>query len=253
MDSSKAKVKSLYKALKLLEYFDEDHKEVGVTELAESSGLPKSSVHNILQTFEQCGYVTQNYDNQKYMLGGAAVSLFSRYKLTNNLDYRITEYLQQLRNRYKNNIYLAEKEGDMAVYIYAEQAFSEDNHLSKVGAKVPLHCTGVGKILLGYSTVNEKNEYYKGKLEKDIEITEADIDNLKKEMDEIIYKGYAFNEDEYKEKGYSVAVPIINGTEAVRFAIGLVSQEPISDYMLKNYLGDLKDVAKKIAGIIVKK
>ena len=114
----------------------------------------KSSVHNILQTFEQCGYVMQNCETQKYMLGGAVVSLFSRYKESRNLDYRITEYLQQLRDIYKNNVYLAEKEGDEAVYICCEQAFYfQKDYLSKAGAHVPLHCTSVGKVLLGYSTV----------------------------------------------------------------------------------------------------
>ena len=92
------KVKSLYKALHLLDYFDQDHPDAGVTELAAYSGLLKSSVHNILQTFELCGYVTQSSETSRYMLGGAAVSLFSRFKATRKIDYRITEYLQSLRD-----------------------------------------------------------------------------------------------------------------------------------------------------------
>lgn len=51
-DTSAPKVKSLYKALRLLDYFDDAHPDAGVTELAAYSGMLKSSVHNILQTFE---------------------------------------------------------------------------------------------------------------------------------------------------------------------------------------------------------
>ena len=111
------KVKSLYKALHLLDYFDQDHPDAGVTELAAYSGLLKSSVHNILQTFELCGYVTQSSETSRYMLGGAAVSLFSRFKATRKIDYRITEYLQSLRDMFHKNVYFAAKEQDAAVYL----------------------------------------------------------------------------------------------------------------------------------------
>ena len=97
-DTSAPKVKSLYKALRLLDYFDADHPDAGVTELATYSGMLKSSVHNILQTLALCGYVTQDSETSRYMLGGAAVSLFSRFKETRRIDYHITEYLQGLRS-----------------------------------------------------------------------------------------------------------------------------------------------------------
>ena len=251
-NSNRPKVKSLYKALKLLEYFDAEHKEVGVTELAEYSGMLKSSVHNILQTFEQCGYVMQNCETQKYMLGGAVVSLFSRYKESRNLDYRITEYLQQLRDIYKNNVYLAEKEGDEAVYICCEQAFYfQKDYLSKAGAHVPLHCTSVGKVLLGYSTVKEKEEFYKKNIKPYTENTITDVGKLKKEMQDIIYRGYATGFEEYLYGRFCVAIPIITGEDAVKYSIGMSCLEPISDYMLKEYLRSLRDVGKKIAGILV--
>ena len=144
------KVKSLYKALHLLDYFDQDHPDAGVTELAEYSGLLKSSVHNILQTFELCGYVTQSSETSRYMLGGAAVSLFSRFKATRKIDYRITEYLQSLRDMFHKNVYFAAKEQDAAVYLCAEQSFNHTGSpLSKEGAHAPLHATSLGKVLLG--------------------------------------------------------------------------------------------------------
>ena len=149
------KVKSLYKALHLLDYFDQDHPDAGVTELAEYSGLLKSSVHNILQTFELCGYVTQSSETSRYMLGGAAVSLFSRFKATRKIDYRITEYLQSLRDMFHKNVYFAAKEQDAAVYLCAEQSFNHTGSpLSKEGAHAPLHATSLGKVLLGYSTAH---------------------------------------------------------------------------------------------------
>ena len=153
-DTSAPKVKSLYKALRLLDYFDDAHPDAGVTELAAYSGMLKSSVHNILQTFELCGYVTQDSETSRYMLGGAAVSLFSRFKETRRIDYRFTD------------------------------------------------------------------------------------------------DGYATDGGEYQDGLYGIAVPVTLGAEPVQYAIGLASDTPISGYMQKQYLSELRYIAKKIASVV---
>ena len=187
------KVKSLYKALHLLDYFDQDHPDAGVTELAEYSGLLKSSVHNILQTFELCGYVTQSSETSRYMLGGAAVSLFSRFKATRKIDYRITEYLQSLRDMFHKN----------------------------------------AETLTAYTPQ-----------------TITDPDALRAELERVIYDGYATSAAEYQDGIYCIAVPVIDGYEPVRYAIGIGSDSPISPYQRKQYLSELRYVAKKVASIV---
>ena len=56
MKNETAKVSSLVKAMKVLECFSMKQPELGVTEIAKSLGLQKSTVHNILSTFETMGY-----------------------------------------------------------------------------------------------------------------------------------------------------------------------------------------------------
>lgn len=248
------KVKSLYKALRLLDYFDQDHREAGVTELAEYSGLLKSTVHNILQTFEICGFVTQNVETSKYMLGGAAVSLFSRYRQTRNLDYRITVYMQEFRSRCHMNVYFGEKQNHEAVYLLAEQAYYDSrDYLSKEGARVPLHCTAVGKILLGYSRIAEKEAFYRLPLTQYTEHTITDPEELKAQMETIIYQGYAKEDEEYREGAFGLAVPILVGDQAVRYAIGVTTEDRMERYLEQICLSSLQDMARKIAGILSEK
>ena len=246
------KVKSLYKALHLLDYFDQDHPDAGVTELAAYSGLLKSSVHNILQTFELCGYGTQSSETSRYMLGGAAVSLFSRFKATRKIDYRITEYLQSLRDMFHKNVYFAAKEQDAAVYLCAEQSFNHTGSpLSKEGAHAPLHATSLGKVLLGYSPVKEKEAFLRtGLLTAYTPQTTTDPDALRAELERVIYDGYATSAAEYQDGIYCIAVPVIDGYEPVHYAIGIGSDSPISPYQRKQYLSELRYVAKKVASIV---
>ena len=65
---SESKVKSLEKAMKLLECFSGKTPEIGITQIAEKKDLSKSNVHNIVSTFVNLGYLEQN-SNGKYSLG----------------------------------------------------------------------------------------------------------------------------------------------------------------------------------------
>ena len=66
--SEEAKIKSLGKALRVLDCFM-TRSEWGVTELSEALGLNKSNAHDILSTFEMFGYLDQNESTGKYRLG----------------------------------------------------------------------------------------------------------------------------------------------------------------------------------------
>ena len=250
MKDTAPKVKSLYKALHLLDYFDADHPDAGVTELAAYSGMLKSSVHNILQTLALCGFVTQDSETSRYLLGSAAVSLFSRYKETRRLDYRITEYLQDLRDKFRRDIYFAARDQDDAVCLSAELAQPSAASWSKAGARTPLHATSLGKVLLGYSTVEEKQAYCAGELAACTPQTITDGTALAAALERIIYDGCATADEEYQPHLHGLAVPVTRGAEHVEYAIGLATDAPISGYMKKQYLSELRYIAKKIAGIV---
>lgn len=244
------KVKSLYKALKLLDYFDEEHKELGVTELAEMSGIIKSSIHNILQTFECCGYVAQNYDNNKYRIGSASLELFSKYRSTLNIDYRVSECLQEIRNKHKVNVYLGMRKEFEVIFICAEVETKNNGDLHKIGAKTPLHCIGLGKILLGYAEVDVREAFYKTELQRFTPYTICDQKTLRKEVEESVYTGYAKSNSEYIVGMHNIAVPIIIGYEPIKYSLGISSPKPFSDYEEKELLSDLRDKSKIIAGLI---
>ena len=81
------KVKSLYKAVQLLFYFAEEDRELGITELAEKSGLLKSSIYNMLSTYEACGLVKRNPLTNKYNLGIRVLELSSQFYRNNDVRH----------------------------------------------------------------------------------------------------------------------------------------------------------------------
>ena len=62
-------VKSLARAMRVLECFTVEQPELGISEIAKRLGMQKSTVFNILNTFQKTGYICQNPETNKYYLG----------------------------------------------------------------------------------------------------------------------------------------------------------------------------------------
>lgn len=251
------KVSSLSKALSLLDYFDNDHKMVGVTELAKHSGLPKSTVQNILSTFRAHGYVVQDSRSRKYMLGGELVSLFSRYKSTRNLDYRVTEYLQTIRDKYNVEAYLAEIDSEkwQIIYLASEQPRSGLHSIvSKVGQEAPIHATAAGKILIGLSSAEIRTKYFdylsKNPPERYTDATMVEPKELAHDATESAYRGYALCEGEYHDLINAISVPIIVGFRDIHYAIGVIETGTFFPHIQKQLVADLQYCAKKIGSFL---
>jgi DNA-binding IclR family transcriptional regulator len=247
------KVKSLYKALKILDYFDEENVELGVTEIVAKSGLLKSTVHNILQTFECCGYTVRNYNNNKYRIGSEAVALFEKFKMGHKIDYNVINQLFSLREQCKSDVYLCSREGEDVVFLCSElYSVTRRNNLNTNGFRLPLHCMAMGKILIGYETYEFREEYYsKTTLQRFTPDTICNMDDLRETIESSIYEGYAVSYNEYVPNYTTIAVPIVLGLKNVEFSLGIGNGDHLSDYKIQQYVSILKETSKIIACYLV--
>ena len=216
-----AKVKSLYKAIQILLYFTEEVKELGVTELAEKSGLLKSTVSNIMSTYEVCGIVEQNPKTNKYKLGLKVLELSNRFYYNDDIRKIMRPYMEKIAEKVKETVYLAVFYGEEIIYLDAAFPGYSIGTRNMTGVKAPAYCTGIGKALLAY----EKEEVVDVIISKGLEpftqntITEAEA--LKKELIGIREQGYAVDNMEHEFGIRCVAVPIKNYEGVVRAAISV--------------------------------
>lgn len=243
------KVKSLYKALMLLQYFNDEDVELGVTEIAGKSGLLKSSVHNILQTFECCGYVNQNYENNKYRIGNAAVELFEKFQAAHKINYQVIQHLVELRDKCNSDVYLCMKRDNDIVFLCTEICSStKRSSLNKIGMSLPLHCTAMGKILIGYQSAEFREDYYKNTdYARFTPQTICDSKQLSEQIQKAIYDGYTVSNEEYSLNHYCVAVPIVIGWKPIQYSLGIGCENEISEYSLKQYIPYIQEMSKMIA------
>jgi len=248
------KIKSIEKAVDLLELLSDNKKEMGITEIGKELHMGVSTVYRILTTLKCRGYIVQNQQTSKYMLGVKLFVLGCKVQNTTNLVKMITPFLQRLSQNTNETINFAILEGREAVCLYrikSQEMLSTD---IEIGTKLPAHCTSLGKVLLAFLSEQDFMMLYTNENEKLPTFTPksiSSVEKLKKCLKKIKKQGYAIDEEEFKTGVNCLGVPIINNEGKVIAAISISG--PVSRFNLlkiektKSMLIALsKDISKQL-------
>lgn len=221
MDEPQAKVKSLYKAIQLLNCFTTQEPELGVTELSVKLGIYKSSVHNIVSTYEQCGMLAKNQRTGKYHLGLRILEL--SHVLLHNHDLRQVAYpyMKDLAAQTGETCHLAcclDKQ-----VLYVDTVLPDESMLvrSITGLKAPMYCTGIGKALLAYMPDDFIREVMDMGYERFTQNTIMDDEALLDELSYTRERGYSIDHMEHEYGVKCIGAPIFNrsGTPVAAISI----------------------------------
>ena len=241
------KVKSLYKAVKLLDFFNVNHPERGISELAELSGMLKSSVYNIMSTYEECGIIEKNPKTSQYRLGLKILALsnvISQYDVFREI---IRPYMEELSEQTGETVFLATPYGNNI--IYREAAFP--NHSISVraikGVVAPMYCTSLGKAILSCMDAEHTEQVIAEGMEPFTPYTITDPQSFRDEVEKIRRQGYSIDNMEHEYGIKCVGVPLKNGNGQVIGAISLSGPSlRFNDEQIMEYVNLLVDRAKRI-------
>ena len=201
------KVKSLSKALELLNYFSEPPCEYGVSELARIAKLPKSSVHNILSTFSFYGMLQYDEKTHMYRPGYKLLELANVFQRNDAFVTIMRPFLKEISNQTHESVYLAKADNFQVLYLDA--IFPEDSMRGNViGVKAPMYCTGIGKAILSAQDENFVSQVLSSPLEAYTVHTITNRKALTEELSAIRKRGYALDNMEHEFGIKCVAVPI---------------------------------------------
>lgn len=248
-----AKVKSLAKAMDLFNYFTAQKPELGITELAELSGLLKSSVHNIVSTLEVCGFLEKNKLSGKYCLGVKILRLSNQFYLSNNARNFLRPHMERLCAETGENVYLATlNEGEV---VYIDSVFPASSVFGGyiMGVTAPLYCTGVGKAILAFLDQNMIESVIAKGFRAFTPNTFRDGELLKKDLAVTRQRGYAIDNMEHEHGIKCVAVPLRTIQDKVVSALSLSGPSPrFTKERIEKYASLLFDIQHSVAGLILK-
>ncbi len=146
---TRAPANAVEKVLRVLDGLP-DHSRLA--DLARFTGLPKSTVHRILQTLVADGFAAYDERGGSYSPGPRLMGLAGRTLGGVDVASGAEPALRRLQEHTSATVHLAVLAGDEAVYVRKLEGNKPYRMVSRVGMSIPLHCTSIGKaILAGFS------------------------------------------------------------------------------------------------------
>lgn len=222
-------VKSLARALRVLECFSLEQPELGVSEIARMLDMQKSTVFNILSTFQQSGYVMKNPQTNKYYLGFKTLHL--SYIVNQHLGLReiMLPALTKIAEASHEVCYFGILNNDEVLYIEGVYPSTQQATRNILGERAPLFCTGLGKAMLAFLPPEKIDRITADKLKAYTGHTLSDRMALLNNLAEIRTNGYSVDNMEHEFGVRCVAVPLFGANGAVMGAVSVSGPSPRFD------------------------
>lgn len=222
-------VKSLVRALQVLECFSVEQPELGPSEIARILNMQKSTVYNILSTYQSCGYLQKNQQTGKYSLGLKVLHLGYIVNSHQGLRDIFLPYLNRIAQETHEICYFGILNDDEVLYIEAAYPSGQQATRNILGERAPLYCTGLGKAMLAFMDEADRERVLAKPMHNFTECTLSDPVVLRNNLEEVRSNGYAVDNMEHEFGVRCVAVPIFNSTGKIFASVSVSGPSPRFD------------------------
>jgi DNA-binding IclR family transcriptional regulator len=215
--------KSLQKGLRILLHLGEFGPEMGVTELAASTGLNKTTVFRLLDAMSKFDLVEQNSENDRYRLGLKLHDLGLKALESRTLQREAHRFLLEMSQRSHETVSLAvHSPGAVICLDRVNSPHTVITMRTEIGARFPAHCTAVGKAVLAHLPAEEIETILRNNgLPRFTPFTITRVADLRSNLQRIRERGYALDNQELERGLSGVAAPVRRIQGRVIAALGI--------------------------------
>ncbi|CAH1218749.1 HTH-type transcriptional regulator KipR [Paenibacillus plantiphilus] len=202
---NKSTVRAVERALDILLCFTMKN-EWAMTEIAEKVGLHKSTVHRMLATLEERGFVQRDAASDRYRMGLRIWELSANMWGADDPAVISLPEMEQLRDQLGETISLYIRDGNERIRIQALQSNQAVRRVALIGARLPLYVGASSKILIAFEEQSKREELLADNT------WPASIDKIQfqEQLEEIGELGYATSIEEREQGAAAVSAPIFN-------------------------------------------
>jgi len=211
-----AEIQALAKGLKILNLLEHARSGMGTTEIANQLSIDKSSASRLLHTLANYGFVEQDENSARYLLGPQLLTLGQRLLNRITLRDHARPYLHELVDKTGECAHLAIQAQRQALYIDQVESTAALRVESEIGTLSPLHCTALGKVMLAFAEGRMPEE-----LQPFTHRTVTDRSTLQAQLTQTAARGYAIDDEEYNYGVRCVAATVYDHRGALVGAIGI--------------------------------
>lgn len=221
-------VKSADRTLDVLEALGAATERRTLGELARDLGVPKSSLHAILRTMQQRGWIETDDSGHRFGLGVRALLVGASYVEVDDQVARLDGTLDWLSERIGETVHLGRLDGGDVVYLAKRESQHPLRLFSAIGRRLPAHATALGKAILA-ARLDELDSLLAGPLRALTPHTITTRSALVAELEETRRRGHAVDNEENSEgiRCFAVAIPARRAVQdAISFSIPVARLNP---------------------------
>ena len=224
-----------------------EHGPMGIMEISASLGFHKSTVHRLVSSLQQLGYIRQDEETMKYGLSLKFLEISGRILAQTSMASIAHPYLKKLSDLTGETVHLVRREGTEAVYIdKVESNVGSIRMVSRVGSRIPLYCSGVGKALFSELSEEEiRAVWNESEIKKLTPHTITELSELFERVGEVRKNGYAVDDEENEAGVRCVAVSLLDYHRSPVYALSISAPASRMD---RERILELKDALLEIKG-----
>jgi DNA-binding IclR family transcriptional regulator len=239
---------STLKCFQALELLAQEPYELPLSELAVRLAQPLASVHRLVATLVEAGFVEQDSVSRRYRLAGKALWAGAGY-LRNSPVYRASFLVMQETARTSPGlIHLGALHGEWVLYLHTVGSPSRLYLYADTGERRTLHATGLGKAILAWQPSDLVNRVTARKLQRFTKHTICSASDLREELKGIRQRGYAIDNEEGVVGLRCVAAPIFDATGVSVAALSMSAPAHVlSSSVIESAAAQIREAAMKIS------
>lgn len=209
-------------SLEIMKYISEQPKGVSFKEICTITDLPKSSIHNLVQTMCNMDFLQKKENYNEYRIGLKCFEVGNSYLSTNPFYSIAKEIVENVSVRCNQTSHFGILNGHDTIYLYKFDSNQPLRIASHTGKRIPAHATALGKALLSGFTNSELLELYKDyPLTPMTEHTITSLDELCAQVEEVRRTQTAYESEESSPYVRCIAVPVHNRIGRVIAAVSI--------------------------------
>jgi DNA-binding IclR family transcriptional regulator len=233
----------LSRAVLLLDAFTADDHDLPLAELVRRTGLPKTTAHRMLGELVTLRLLERT--DAGYRLGGRLFELGMRASVERGLMEVAIPYMEDLYERTHETVHLGVREGTEVVYVAKLGGHRQAVAPSRVGGRMPLYCTAIGKALLAFGPAGLVDEVAEAGLVRRTPRTIVAPGVLRRQLMTIRESGISYEHEESTVGLSCVAAPVLDPGEQVIAAVSVTG--PVTRFRPESVASTVHAAAAGIA------
>ena len=219
-------MKTVRKALSLLDLFSESDPEFGLTALSQKAGLDKATTLRMLRAMQMHGLIEQDTKSRRYRLGASLLRLARLREVTVPVIGALQPILKQLADKTGETAHAAILAGETLTAVSVAHSSRSARVSVDPGLRLPLHATASGIALLAFAPPKLQSEALGRNLERFTDLTATDPDDVRKLAETAHRNGVAIVDRGFEPDVVDIAAPVFDGSGHAQGALAVVT--PIS-------------------------